>query len=290
MANVQSNFHEIPIEGQQNTANFGFAHSQTFPLALQANKGWNPTLEEAISHIKHLSQTGELLNLTQQHGGAILLRGLPITSPDDYSRIAHAFGFAAHEEVGRPPIRTVLAPNVKTANEGPPELPIWPHNEYGWSTHHPAWLTFACLDVAETGGATPLISSVGLASRLKRDAPQSFGQLLEKGVKYVYRYGRKQVESTTGASIFAAYGQHVKDGDNEETIKRKVEDEVRRHSNDFEWHEDGSLSVTHVVPSMYLFVLLRLVMSSLRKSSHSQTSRFRPNNMVRKSYICVRSR
>jgi hypothetical protein len=56
------------------------------------------------------------------------------------------------------------------------------------------------------------------------------------------------VQSNTGASIFAAYGQHVKEGDSEETIKSKVEREVRRHSDNFQWHDDGSLSVTHVVP------------------------------------------
>lgn len=36
----------------------------------------------------------------------------------DYSQIAHAFGFKAHEEVGRPPLRIVLAPNIKAVNEG----------------------------------------------------------------------------------------------------------------------------------------------------------------------------
>jgi hypothetical protein len=33
----------------------------------------------------------------------------------------------------------------------PPELPIWPHNEYGWSTINPAWLTFSAVVPAETG-------------------------------------------------------------------------------------------------------------------------------------------
>lgn len=55
--------------------------------------------------------------------------------------------------------------------------------------------------------------------------------------------------SSTGASIIDAYGQYVKPGDDEGTIRIKVEQEVRRHSHEFEWHEDGSLSVTHVVPS-----------------------------------------
>jgi hypothetical protein len=249
MTSPLANFDELTFPSQQPTSKFGYPADHPFPLALTTKPDWNPTLEEAISHLSSLSQSGSLLTLLQRHGGAILLRGLPISTPDSYSRLAHAFGFAPHEEVGRPPIRTALAPNVKTANEGPPELPIWPHNEYGWSTHNPSWLTFSCLEVPESGGATPLINSIGLAHRLEQVAPAFFARLLEKGVKYVYRYGREQVVSNTGASVFAAYGQHVRDGDSEEVIRTKIEEEVRRHSEAFEWHEDGSLSVEHVVPS-----------------------------------------
>ncbi|KAL5399271.1 hypothetical protein PMIN06_005544 [Paraphaeosphaeria minitans] len=248
MSSPLANFDELTLPSQQSTSNFGYPSSYPFPLALRTKQDWNPTLEEAISHLSSLSQSKSLFPLVHEHGGAVLLRGLPLSTPDDYSRLAHAFGFSPHEEVGRPPIRTVLAPNVKTANEGPPELPIWPHNEYGWSTHNPSWLTFCCLEVPETGGATPIINSIGLAHRLEQEAPEFFAKLLEKGVKYVYRYGRDQVESNTGASVFAAYGQHIENGDSEEVIKAKVEKEVRRHSETWEWHGDGSLSVEHVVP------------------------------------------
>ncbi|KAF2791864.1 Clavaminate synthase-like protein [Melanomma pulvis-pyrius CBS 109.77] len=248
MASTIPNFVPITFAGQERTRNFGYEEDHAFPLALKANENWNPTLDEAVASIKRASESDEIFQLVKSHGGAVLLRGLPIKTPDDYSRVAHAFGFQAHEEVGRPPIRTVLAPNVKTANEGPPELPIWPHNEYGWSIVNPAWLTFSCLAVPPTGGATPIISSIGLANALQKRAPVFYEKLLAQGVRYVYRYGREQVQSNTGASIFAAYGQHIESGDDEETIREKVENEVRRHSNRFEWHEDGSLSVTHIVP------------------------------------------
>lgn len=249
MGDILEILESFAFEGQQRTATFGYDADHPFPLALQVQPDWKPTVSEAVSHIESLSSSGKLFQLVQQHGGALLIRGLPISDAESYSQIAHAFGFSAHEEVGRPPVRTVLAKNVKTANEGPPELPIWPHNEYGWSTHNPAWLTFTCLDVPERGGATPVISSIGLAHRLQREAPEFFELLLQKGVRYLYRYGREQVTSTTGASVFAAYGQHVQDGDDEGTIRAEIEKEVRRHSELFEWHEDGSLSVTHIVPS-----------------------------------------
>lgn len=248
MAPTLPHLEEFRFEGQRNTSTLGYQDDYNFPLALKVDPNWKPTVAQAADHIRALSTSGALFEAVQQHGGALLVRGLPIQSADDYSLIAHAFGFGAHEEVGRPPVRTVLAKNVKTANEGPPELPIWPHNEYGWSTHNPAWLTFSCLEVPESGGETPVISSIGLASRLEQQAPAFYQQLLSKGVRYVYRYGREQVTSTTGASVFAAYGQHVNAGDDESTIRANIESEVRRHSENFKWHDDGSLSVTHVVP------------------------------------------
>ncbi|KAJ4389850.1 hypothetical protein N0V93_007322 [Gnomoniopsis smithogilvyi] len=236
------------FEGQKETATILSLPSVEFPLALRPADGWKPNLQESVEAIQKMSRTGELKRLIRQHSGALLIRGLPIQSADDYSEIAHAFGFVAHEEVGRPPIRTVLAKNVKTANEGPPELPIWPHNEYGWSTINPAWLTFCALKIPESGGETPVISGLALVKALKQQAPEFVERLYRKGVKYVYRYGVNTIVSTTGASVIDAYGQHIQPGDDEETARRKIEAEVRRHSQEFEWHDDGSLSVTHVVP------------------------------------------
>ncbi|OHW98015.1 taurine catabolism dioxygenase [Colletotrichum incanum] len=241
-------FEPFEVPGQQDTATFGLPWSSPFPLGLKAENALS--LSETIEAIKHLSQSGDLVRLVKHHGGAILIRGLPIETPDDYSKVAHAFGFSPHIEVGRPPLRTVLAPNVKTANEGPPELPIWPHSEYGWSTINPAWLTFSALTLPESGGATPITSAIYIAHELSRQNPQFLSKLLNKGVKYVYRYTINPLISNTGTSVRGAYGQDVTDKDDETTARSKIENEVRRHSNRFEWHEDGSISVTHIVPAI----------------------------------------
>lgn len=45
-----------------------------------------------------------------------------------------------------------------------------------------------------------------------------------------------------------ADGKDVLPTDSPETIREKVETQVRRHSTDFEWHANGELSVTHRVP------------------------------------------
>ncbi|GKT93903.1 taurine catabolism dioxygenase [Colletotrichum tofieldiae] len=232
-------FEPFEVPGQQDTATFGLSWSSPFPLGLKATNALS--LSEGIEAIKNLTQSGDLVRLVKHHGGAILIRGLPIETPDDYSKVAHAFGFRPHIEVGRPPLRTVLAPNVKTANEGPPELPIWPHT----------WLTFSALKLPESGGATPITSAIYIAHELSRQRPQFLSELLNKGVKYVYRYTINPLVSNTGTSVRGAYGQDVTDEDDETTARSKIENEVRRHSNRFEWHEDGSISVTHIVPVFF---------------------------------------
>lgn len=114
----EQEFEPFTFEGQEDVKNFSSLSSAEFPLALRPVNGWNPSLQESVEAIGQLSSSGELKRLIQRHGGALLIRGLPIKTAEDYSKVAHAFGFVAHEEVGRPPIRTVLAKNVKTANEG----------------------------------------------------------------------------------------------------------------------------------------------------------------------------
>ncbi|TDZ33510.1 Clavaminate synthase-like protein [Colletotrichum trifolii] len=84
-------------------------------------------------------------------------------------------------------------------------------------------------------GQPPITSAIYIAHELSRLAPRFLAKLLDKGVSYVVR---------------GAYGQTVADDDDEAAARRKIEAEVRRHSERFEWHDDGSLSVTHIVPAI----------------------------------------
>lgn len=111
-------FREFIFDGQRDTKQLELPFSASFPLALQVHNGTPLDLQEWTETISLLSKSGEIFDLIQGHGGAVLLRGLPIKTAQDYSEIAHAFRFRAHGEVGRPPHRTLLARNVKTANEG----------------------------------------------------------------------------------------------------------------------------------------------------------------------------
>lgn len=111
-------FEEFNFDGQLSTRALGFGWDSRFPLALQAVSSEPANLPDYINALSEFAKSGKVFDLVREHGGAVLIRGLPINNPHDYSDLAHTFGLRAHEEVGRPPLRTVLAPNVKTANEG----------------------------------------------------------------------------------------------------------------------------------------------------------------------------
>ena len=63
--------------------------------------------------------------------GALLLRGFPIASAEDFDAIVSAFGFGtfSYAESLSNAVRVELTPRVFTANEAPPDVAIFLHHE-----------------------------------------------------------------------------------------------------------------------------------------------------------------
>ncbi|KAL1616692.1 hypothetical protein SLS54_008259 [Diplodia seriata] len=207
----------------------------TFPLSLSPSKPDTP-LPDLLSEIHRLSSTGAIHTLLASHGGAIHFRNLPLRSAAAFSHFAHAFGWTPHETIGNPVRRTTLAPNVATANEGPPTLPIYPHNEFALSPHHPAYVLFYCLAAPTAGGETPINNSLVLHEQLRARHPEFFEELDKRGgVQYQLFYpddrGREAAAAAAkspGSGVLQAWGAHVRDTDDVATARRKVEAEIKR--------------------------------------------------------------
>lgn len=119
-----------------------------FPLSLRPAP--DSSLANITNEIRDLTASGHIRALLEGHG-AIYFQGLGLRDAHEFSKFAHAFGWKAHEEIGNPVRRTVLAKNVSTANEGPNTQPVYPHNEFGLSPHYPAYVMFYCVSAPETG-------------------------------------------------------------------------------------------------------------------------------------------
>ncbi|KAK4125177.1 Clavaminate synthase-like protein [Parathielavia appendiculata] len=214
-----------------------YPKNTTFPLSLKVSRV-EFSIDDIVTEIHNLTASGRIRSLLDQHG-AIYFQDLALENPLEFSKFAHAFGYVPHEDIGNPVRRTVLAPNVATANEGPNTMPVYPHNEFGLSPHYPAYVFFYCVSPPETGGETPINNSVGVKYQL------------------FHPNGPRDQTSSAGTTVLQAYGQHVLDSDDTKTARAKIETEIRRlPTATWEWLNQseanplGDLRVWQVLPAI----------------------------------------
>jgi hypothetical protein len=126
--------------------------------------------------------------LSRQAGahGAILFRGFPVRSPEDFDRFIAAFGFEnfPYEQSLSNAVRINFTPRVFSANEAPPDVNIFLHHEMAQTPIFPSKLFFFCRQPADEGGATPLCRSDVLFERMTEHCPQFAHDCEEKGLRY----------------------------------------------------------------------------------------------------------
>ena len=90
--------------------------------------------------------------------GALLFRGFPIKTAQEFDRFVQAFGYEpfTYEESFSNAVRINLTPRVFTANEAPSSVEIFLHHEMAQTPVYPGSLFFFCEQAAEEGGATPV--------------------------------------------------------------------------------------------------------------------------------------
>ena len=151
-----------------------------FPLALKV---------EADSIEASCNWLGENAVDLEAHAaahGAVLLRGLPLATPEDFDAAVAAFDFPNFSYAGSlsNAYRLNYTPRVFSANEAPPEVTIFLHHEMAQTPTPPAKLFFFCQSAPTTGGATPLCRSDILWERLIEQLPAFAADCNNKGLKY----------------------------------------------------------------------------------------------------------
>ncbi|KAF0317958.1 hypothetical protein GQ607_014808 [Colletotrichum asianum] len=221
-------------------------HGQDFPLGIRVKKGQSfIDIDDAISQLKALADKNVFNKLLTNHG-AILFRGFPLKDAGDFSKFVHAFGLPnLHQEIGLSGKRTTISETVKTANEEPPTIRFYFHNEYGRSANF-------------LGGQTPLLSSLELYDRLEKELPDFIRDLKKKerrleleGKSHLSGRDQQLNSSITHTNSQDSYGHEIEEGDTLEVQRAKVERFLasRLHV-DGEWQRDGSLIVLSRVPAI----------------------------------------
>jgi hypothetical protein len=154
------------------------------------------TFPTVIANSDQLDDPGALNSWVQTHqsnleaqlatSGAILFRGFPIHSAEDFDQFAAAFGYGefTYEESLSNAVRINLTPRVFTANEAPPDVEIYLHHEMAQTPIYPRKIFFCCLSAAAEGGATPLCRSDLLWADFKSKWPDAAATFQARGLKY----------------------------------------------------------------------------------------------------------
>jgi hypothetical protein len=227
---------EVAIAGQSDP----FGQKEAFPLVLQLE---SPS--DLAGTVDWLRASAAFLAGKAARHGAILFRGFPLATADDFDAFVAAFGLRnfPYEESLSNAVRISRTERVFTANEAPPEVNILLHHEMAQTPIFPSRLFFFCEQPAETGGATPICRSDVLLDRLENQCPEFVRNCESKGLLYSnVMPGESDPKSGMGRSWRSTF-----------RAESRGEAEARMASLGYtwEWQADGSLrSTTPVLPAV----------------------------------------
>lgn len=218
----------IQVSGQQNYDGHGF------PLVLQCQTP-NATLDATASWVAE--NRGRLEAQAALHG-AILFRGFPLTTAEDFDGFVSACDWPnfAYDESLSNAVRVNRTPRVFTANEAPPTVTIFLHHEMAQTPVYPSKLFFFCEQPAEQGGATPLCRSDILWQRLSEHCPTFARDCSQKGL----RYTNVMPSANDSSSGMGRSWQSTLRAETRDAAERRLK--ALRY--DWQWLDDGCLRAT----------------------------------------------
>jgi len=211
------------------------------PLILQCQTE-SPELDGVADWVKeHRNQLESQL----VEYGAILFRGFPLVTPEDFDSFIQGFDYEnfQYEDSLSNAVRVVRTDRVFSANEAPSEISIFLHHEMAQTPIYPSKLFFFCEIAAEKGGATPLCRSDLLFEKLAEQVPQFAADCETKGLKYTnVMPGVDDPASGMGRSWQSTFGV---------ANREEAEARMRKLNYSWEWLDDDCLkATTPVLPAV----------------------------------------
>lgn len=179
----------------------------------------------------------ELTALAREHG-AVLFRGFPLRSPDDFDRFVAAFGFEnfPYDQSLSNAVRINFTPRVFSANEAPASVTIHLHHEMAQTPVFPQRLLFFCQQPAEEGGATAVCRSDQLFERLRDRCPSFVRDCETRGLLYTnVMPAENDPTSGMGRSWPSTFRAQTRD---------EAEERLRAFGYTWEWLPDDCLRAT----------------------------------------------
>ena len=149
------------------------------------------TIEPRIQDVQLSRFAGEhrtFLEQEHQRHGAILFRGFPLRTCDDFHLAVESLCDQVMTYKERSSPRTEISRNVYTSTDYPNDQAIFPHNEHSYAWTFPRKLFFWCEMPPDSGGATPLGDTRRILARIDPSVRDRFEKL---GWMYVRNFGER---------------------------------------------------------------------------------------------------
>jgi len=177
--------------------------------------------------------------------GAILFRGFPFDTPNEFDEFAKAYGYDPFLDVAGIGVRKSVVGNVYTAAEAAPGALIPFHHEMAHLNDNPHILFFYCDLPAKEGGDTPLALSNVIYRKMAELEPDFVNRLEKEGV----RYPRVAPDGDDPSTGFGRSWQSTFFTSSREEAERKA----KASGYDFEWLENGAMkTLTEVLRAIRL--------------------------------------
>jgi hypothetical protein len=216
-------------------------YDRVFPLVLECRTP-DATLDVVCDWVK--SHRDDLKRQASEHG-AILFRGFPLGSAEDFDAFVAAFdlpNFPYKQSLSNA-VRINWTERVFSANEAPADITIHFHHEMAQTPIFPSKIFFFCEIPAEAGGQTPLCRSDLLFEQLSGKCPQFTRDCEDKGLRYRnVMPSSDDAQSGMGRSWQSTLGA---------TSPEQAEARLAALDYTWEWLPDGCLAaMTPVLPAV----------------------------------------
>ncbi|XP_019646950.1 PREDICTED: uncharacterized protein LOC109487402 [Branchiostoma belcheri] len=168
--------------------------------------------------------------------GALLFRGLPVRTDQDFGRLCQGLGYDMMVYKGGAVDRSELTDMVYTAADEPLEMTIDLHTEMSYLPHWPRKLMFCCIKPPgeKYGGETPITD---MRSVLRDMDPALLDRLRTRGIRYIRNIADRSRDVWCWQRTFRTE-------DREEVEKFLAERDFS-----FQWNSDDSVTYWYVMPA-----------------------------------------
>lgn len=178
--------------------------------------------------------------------GVVVVKGLPLSSPEDFSRLMHSTNMTLVDYVGGVTSRPEAASKVTPASTEPAHVSMEPHVDNPYWPVPPARLILFVGQAPKSGGQALVSDTRAMLRQLREQSPKVLAELERRHVRYEHFYPDRDAPGPviTSWQDSLAKGCDARVGCNEKEI---AEAAMRAKGFGFEWVK-GGLKRWEVVP------------------------------------------